>query len=141
MVSTLRALTIRNAYFRSSELPSTAWPCRLVHVKGEMQPSLQVRTEPFDRAIQILREHGYASKMRNYKPQSDTILDAMVQGYDSEAPAMLDVYHEWMSLHGATRDNLVKFEEASFKLPAQVSGVKDVKDLVSKRTFNPSDLS
>jgi hypothetical protein len=85
--------------------------------------------------------------MQNYHPPTDSIFGAMVDGRDSqiepsqEANKLRNVHREWMSLHSATRANLLEFEQAGFELPGQASGVEGVKNLVSGTTPDPSGLS
>ena len=61
----------------------------------------------------------------------------MIGGLDAEcetsqeASELERIHHEWKSLHISSQDNLVLFEEPGFQLPHRVSGVEDVKDLVS----------
>jgi hypothetical protein len=143
----IAAAAIRNAYYGSLELPSTAWPCRLVHEKGQVQPRLQVKTQAFNRAIRIFRERRYASRMQNYQPPTESLLGAMVDGLDSqsvptqEAIELRNVSYEWKSLHCTTRDNLLKFEEANFQLSDRAFGDEEVTDLVSGTPLDTSSPS
>ena len=140
----LATAAIKNAYYGQLELPSTAWPCRLMHEKGQVQPRLQVQTQAFNRAIQNLREHGYASRMQNYQPPTESLLGAMVGGLNSQsAPTqetieLRNIYYEWKSLHDTTRENFLKFEEANFQLSDQALGEEGVTDLVSGTTLDAS---
>jgi hypothetical protein len=113
------------------------WPCRLVHLKGQAEPELCVRTTSFNRAIKALRAHGYAAKMKNYQPPTGPILDTMIDDLTAqpksspEAKELEKIYHERKGLHPSTQKNLLVFEEPGFELSADpVSGVKAVNDLV-----------
>ena len=120
-----------------------------MHEKGQFQPRLQVNTQPFNRAIQNLRERRYASRMQNYQPPppTESLLGAMVGGLDSQsAPTkeeieLRDISHEWKSLHCTTRTNFLKFEEANFQLSTQAFGEKEVTDLVGRTTLDAYRLS
>jgi hypothetical protein len=118
------------------ELPSTAWPCRLVHLKGTTQPELHVRTDPFNHAIESLRAHGYGASMKRYQPPTVSVLDAMTGDLDAEckpspeAKELEKIHYEWKSLHRSTQNNLLMFEQPGFQLPDRGSGEEDVKDLV-----------
>ena len=115
-----------------------------MHEKGQEQPRLQVQTQVFNRAIQNLREHGYASRMRNYQPPAESLLGAIVGGLDSQsaptqgATELRNIYYEWKSLHDTTRENFLKFEEPNFQLSDQALGEEEVTDLVSRTTFDMS---
>jgi len=41
------------------------------------------------------------------------------------------IYSQWIDLHAATRDNLLRFEDPGFKLPHGAVGEQNVKTLVS----------
>lgn len=124
MVSVLVVATINDVYFGSLELPSTAWPCRIMHVKGQVHPKVLVRTQPFNRAIQIFKQHRYASQMKNCNPPV--------------AAELREVHQEWMSLPPTTKENLLEFEEADFQLSEHAHGVEEVKNLVSGTILEPS---
>ncbi len=118
-----------------------------MHEKGQIQPRLKVKTQAFNRAIQNLREHGYASRMQNYELPTESLLGVMVDGLDSQsAPTqetieLRNIFYEWKSFHDTTRENFLKFEEANFQLSGQASGEEEVTDLVSGATLNASSLS
>ena len=120
------------------ELPSTVWPCRLVHVKGRKEPELCVRTELFNKAIKCLREKCYSAQMEKYRPPTISVFGSMFgddldsEGETSpEANKLREIYHEWKGLHIVTQSNLLTFEQPGFQLRHQVSGVETVSDLVS----------
>jgi hypothetical protein len=46
-----------------TELPSTAWPCRVLHVEGQNEPNLEVDSSYFKDAIETLKTRKYTSMM------------------------------------------------------------------------------
>ena len=74
--------TIKNTDLVSSELPSTTWPCQLVHVKGQTAGT-QGGTRSFIQALHTLRNHSYASKMQKLQCPTASIFDAMVDGVEA----------------------------------------------------------
>ena len=149
-VCALAAAATRDVNYRQLELPSTAWPCKLVHKKGQVRPRLEVKTLAFNDAIRIIREKGYASKMQNYQlPSDSSLLGAVMGGSDSqiynalnpEAIRLREVYYQWRRLPLNTRKNFLKFEDADFQLPDQAFGDEEVTNLVNKPTPDPFSLS
>jgi hypothetical protein len=113
-----------------------------VHLKGKTQPELCVRTDSFNHAIAALRAHGYGTKMKNYRPPTDSVLGAMIGGLNADIESPLGtkelekIHYEWKGFHLTTQNNLLIFEEPGFQLPDRVSGVAGVKDVVSS-TISP----
>src|SRR6267378_3746758 len=68
-----------------TELPSTAWPCRLRHVEGQRVPELHFQADPFLSALKRLQTHQYGQKMRTYEPPSGNIFDALLSDGLSDA--------------------------------------------------------
>ena len=97
--------------------------------------------------MKIFTAHGYGAKMRNYQPPTTSVFGAMIGGLDAEcetsqeASELERIHHEWKSLHMSSQDNLVLFEDPSFRLPDRVSGVEAVKDLVSPMSHPFEHLS
>jgi len=119
----------------AAELPSTAWPCRLRHVEGQTVPELQFQAEPFVVALRELQAHQYGRKMETYQPPPENMFEALISGAPSEPSEeevlLRTIHSQWIDLHAATRDNLLKFETPGFKLPAMATGEQKVKTLVS----------
>ncbi|TDL23502.1 hypothetical protein BD410DRAFT_787351 [Rickenella mellea] len=122
----------------SNELPSTAWPCRLRHVKGQLTPTLEVDTTAFQMGIAGLQARGYGKMMANYTPPTDDpfagILDDVpsTTGIPNADEAHLKViYIHWVDLHPATRANLMRFETRGFYLPPKVEGEDAVRGLLN----------
>ena len=112
-----------------AELPSTAWPCRLRHVEGQIIPELQFQAEPFLVALKKLQSHQYGRKMQSYQPPPEDTFEAP---QPSEEEILLRTIHsQWIDLFAVTRDNLLKFETPGFRLPRMATGNQNVKVLVS----------
>ena len=126
----------------TTELPSTAWPCRVRHVEGQTVPELQFQAEPFLVALKKLQAHQYGRKMQDYRPPEENLFEALLSDAPSE-PSDEDVllrtiHSQWIDLHAATRDNLLKFETPGFRLPRMATGEENVKDLVSFMSWHSS---
>ena len=125
-----------------AELPSTAWPCRVRHVEGQTVPELQYQAEPFLVALETLQVHQYGLKMQTYQPPPENLFEALhseAPSEPSEAEVLLrKVHSQWVDLHAATCENLLKFETPGFKLPRMATGEQDVKDLVSFTSYHSS---
>ena len=118
-----------------AELPSTAWPCRLRHVEGQTIPELQFQAEPFLVALKKLQAHQYGRKMQTYQPPPKNMFEPLLSDAPSEPSKqkifLRTIYSQWIDLHAATRDNLLKFEMPGYKLPRMATGEQNVKVLVS----------
>ena len=114
------------------DLPSTAWPCRVRHIKGRMVPTLELDVKPFQDAIVKLQGRHYAKMMANYTPPSDDPFAAVLAGTRLTASdtQKLEVYNKWADLHQTTKDNLTLFENPKFKLPGKTKGEANVAVLV-----------
>jgi len=113
----------------TAEHLSTAWPCRIRHVKGQTVPKLQFQAEPFLSALEKLRAHQFGRKMQTY-PSPAEIYDTPSDTSDEEI-LLRTIHRQWADLHATTRNNLLKFETSGFTLPPMASGEHDVKILVS----------
>ena len=117
-----------------TELPSTAWPCRVRHVEGQSVPELQFEAEPFIVALKKLQAHQYGRKMQTYQPPPENVFEAPL----SDAPSELSeeeillkaIHSHWVNLHDVTRENLLMFETPGFELPLMAIGDQYVKILV-----------
>ena len=126
----------------TAELPSTAWPCRIRHVEGQTVPVLRYQVKPFLVALKRFRRHQYGRKMQTYQPPSEDPFEA----FDFDAPSepseeetlLRTIHSQWIDLHAATRDNLLKFETPGFRLPRMANGEQNVKDLVSFVSYHSS---
>lgn len=135
----------RNTTF-ISELPATAWPCRLRHDPNAQIPQLVVNTKYFDAPLKELRRRGIGAAMESYKPPDDYLLTLagddddddysfdgsdntsfQISGRDGDDSAL---YHDWKDLHEYTKHNLKTFEDPSFRLPSSASGDEAVVHLV-----------
>jgi hypothetical protein len=118
----------------TTELPSTAWPCRLRHVPEQSIPSLTFNPEPFKKGLAKLREHGFGSKMQAYQPPAD---DPFADILDENAPDptpsedLARIHYKWKDLSKQTRENLLLFERLDFDLRSCAKGSDDVAQLVS----------
>jgi hypothetical protein len=105
----------------TTELPSTAWPCRLRHVEGQTVPELQFQAEPFLAALKKLQAHQYGRKMQTYQPPPENMFEALLSdapSKPSEEEILLRTIHsQWIDLHAVTRDNLLKFETLGLHCP------------------------
>jgi len=123
----------------AAELPSTAWPCRLRHVEGQTVPELQFQAEPFVIALRKLQAHQYGRKMKTYQPPPENMFEALISDAPSEPTEeevlLRTIHSQWIDLHAATRDNLLKFETPGFKLPPMATGEQKVKALVSFKSW------
>jgi len=119
----------------TTELPSTAWPCRLRHVEGQTVPELQFQAHPFLVVLRKLQTHQYGRKMQTYQPPPENMFEALLSDSPSEPSdeevLLRTIHSQWIDLHAATRDNLLKFETPGFKLPPMATGEQNVKTLVS----------
>jgi len=113
----------------TAELPSTTWPCRIRHVKGQTIPELEFQAKPFLSALKKLQAHQYGRKMLTY-PSPAEIYDTPSDPSDEEI-LLRTIHRQWGDLHAVTRNNLLKFETPEFTLPPMASGEYDVKVLVS----------
>ena len=119
----------------TTELPSTAWPCRLRHVEGQTVPEMHFQAEPFLAALKKLQAHQYGRRMQTYEPPPENMYEALLAdapSQPSEDEILLRTIHsQWIDLHAVTRENLLKFETPGYKLPRMATGEKNVKNLVS----------
>ena len=119
----------------TAELPSTAWPCRIRHVEGQTVPELQIHADPFLIALRRLQYHQYGRKMQTYQPPPENMFEVLLSDAPSEPSdeevLLRTIHSQWIDLHAATRDNLLKFETPGFKLPRMAIGDQKVKTLVS----------
>ena len=119
----------------TTELSSTAWPCRLRHVEGQAVPELQFQAEPFLAALKKLQAHQYGRIMQTYESPSENIFGALLAAALSEPSdeeiLLRTIHSQWINLHAVTRENLLKFENPKFRLPRMATGEQNVKILVS----------
>jgi len=119
----------------TAELPSRVWPCRLRHVEGQTVPELQFQAEPFLVALRKLQGHQYGRKMQTYQPPPESMFKTLLSNTppepSDEEVLLRTIHSQWIDLHAATRDNLLKFEIPGFKLPQTATGEQRVKILVS----------
>ncbi len=129
---------------RLADLPATAWPCRLLHVKGQREASLTLDPKYFRSCIKELRLKGYGKMMKNYNPPKDN--DAYAALFDDPDGAVIskglnsntireandkrEIFKNWVDLHNKTKENLLRFEQPNFTLPEEATGREDVIDLV-----------
>jgi len=122
-----------------AELPSTAWPCRIRHVEGQTVPELQFQAGPFLVALRKLQDHQYGRKMQTYQPPPENMFEALLSDAPfepSEEEVLLRTIHsQWIDLHAATRDNLLKFETPGFELHRMATGEQNVKTLVNFMSY------
>ena len=120
----------------TAEFPSTALPCRLYHVEGQKYPLLRFQAEPFLVALKKLQTHQYGRKMQTYRPPPENMFeelplsDALSTSPD-EKILLRTIHSQWVNLHAATHDNLLKFETPGFELSRIARGDLGVKTLVS----------
>ena len=120
-----------------TESLSTAFPCRLRHVKGQNFPQLIFQAEPFLVALKKLQAHQYGLKMQTYQPPpeinmfEELLLSDTLSGPSDDEILLRAIHSQWVKLHAVTRENLLKFETPEFELPRGAHGDLDVKTLVS----------
>ena len=118
----------------TTELPSTAVPCRLHHVEGQIVPELHFRAEQFLAALKKLQQYQYGRKMQTYQPPPGDVFEARLSDAPSkpseEEDLLRTIHNQWIDLHAVVRDNLWKFEDTEFTLPGMASGEQNVKSLV-----------
>jgi len=77
--------------------------------------------------------------MKTYQPPPENIFEALLSDAPSEPSKeevlLRTIHSEWIDLHAATRDNLLKFETPGFKLPRMATGEQNVKMLVIFMSF------
>ena len=129
------------------ELPATAWPCRVRHVKGQLTAKLEIDAVYFQRAIDSLRTHKFGAMMAEYQPSKEPDLISTLQDElsstatvqnncdrDREAVAEYtkkrEIYNNWIDLQPTTKSNLRKFERIGYRIPDSASGDEHVRDLV-----------
>jgi len=114
--------------FYSLAVPAS--PCRRPE-----SPRITVPSWPFLAALKALQALQYGRKMQTYQPPLDNIYEALLSdppSEPSEEEVLLRKIHiQWVDLHAATRDNLLKFENPGFQLPRRAVGEQNVKTLVS----------
>ncbi|KAH7918877.1 hypothetical protein BV22DRAFT_893721 [Leucogyrophana mollusca] len=132
----------------SDELPSTAWPCRLQHVKGQVVPSLEIDATYFQVGIDGLRRCKYGAMMDQFNapedadPFSDDIEGSLDEDMDedmssadtediNELNRKREIYYIWAEFHPATQEHLLVFEQDDYQIPARADGEGDVSDLAS----------
>ena len=114
----------------TSEFLSTALPCRLRHVEGQIVPKLQFQAEPFRIALKMLQHHQYGRKMLSYQ-LPENVFGARLSDAPSEPSDEERTIHNRMAdLHTITRDNLLMFETVGFELPREATGEQHVNILV-----------
>ena len=127
-----------NVLIITTELPSTAWPCRLRHIEGQTVPELHFQPDPFLAALKELQVHQYGRKMQTYEPPTEDMFEELFSSTPSEPfeeEVMLrTIYSQWADLHAVTRDNLLEFETPGFELPRMASGEQNVRNLVNQTT-------
>lgn len=68
--------TIINKFLKvTTELPSTAWRCRLRHVPGLSEATLMFDPKPFRMGLEDLQAHKFGSKMQDYDDPFDETPD------------------------------------------------------------------
>ena len=132
-----RAITILTI---TTELPSTAWPCRLRHVEGQTVPELHFHPDPFVTALKELQFHQYGRKVEAYEPPTEDMFEALLSGtpwQPSEEEVMIKRIHSQCDgLHTVTRNHLLEFETPGFELPPMAAGEQNVKKLVNQKNDN-----
>ncbi|KIJ60882.1 hypothetical protein HYDPIDRAFT_31927 [Hydnomerulius pinastri MD-312] len=134
----------------SDELPSTSWPCRLRHVKGQDIPTLEIDAPYFQAGIERLKSHKFGAMMANFKAVQDedpfgVILDcseddASFDELDSikidakaeELNIQRTIYSCWVDLDPSTKANLLKFEDEDFRIQTTAQGCVDVTELLAQ---------
>ncbi|KAH7927606.1 hypothetical protein BV22DRAFT_268537 [Leucogyrophana mollusca] len=129
----------------SDELPSTAWPCRVRHVRGQLTPSLEIDAAYFQRAINSLQHKKYGAMMQNYRPVADidlfsALLDDDVFLEDDQhieedlhlINEKRELYQRWIDLHPTTKNNLLRFERSGYRIAEWASGHDHVVDLLAQ---------
>lgn len=129
-----------------ADLPATAWPCRLLHVKGQREPSLTLDPRYFRSCVRELQLKGYGEIMKNYNPPiySDAyaaLLDDHTEGAAAsggmashairEANEKRETFKNWVDLHNKTKENLLRLEQPGFALPEEAIGRANVIHLAS----------
>jgi len=119
----------------TTELRSTACPCRLRHVEGQNLPELRFQAEPFLVALKELQAHQYGRKMSTYQPAPENVFEALRSDVLSE-PSEEEVLHrtiysKWIDMDDIICGNLLRFENPDFRLARMATGELDVKTLVS----------
>lgn len=131
-------------FYALAALPTTTWPCRLLHVTGQVEPILTINPKYFQSRVRDLRVLKYGAMMKNYKtPEDRNRYDALSRGAPDgaiaaqtpnstwEADQKKEIYRKWLDLHKKTKSNLLRLEDPNFILPNEARGMKDVIDLVS----------
>jgi hypothetical protein len=98
-----------SSYTRNLELPATACPCRIHHVKGKPKPTLTIDQEYFQNAIEKFR----SKKLTD----NDSLGDS-------------DDQNNFDDLDPTSVENSHKFTQNGYRIPGYACGDDDVKDLV-----------
>lgn len=141
-----------------SELPATAWPCRVRHATGIKEPVLEVDPRIFQKALKELQRLQYGVKLKDYSPEAPEddpfsgILDddtSFLSTTDESSPAtdtksekeLHSLYNICSDLQPKSRENLLKFERKDFVLRDRVEGLKAVHELVRGRPLHMAVVS
>ncbi|KIM91568.1 hypothetical protein PILCRDRAFT_133336 [Piloderma croceum F 1598] len=133
----------------SDELPATAWPCRVRHVKDQLTPKLEIDAVYFQRAIDSLRTHKFSAMIAGYQPSKEPDLISTLQdelsstatvqnNYDRDRGAVAEytkkreIYNNLIDLQPTTKSNLRKFERIGYRIPDSASGDEHVCDLLAE---------
>ncbi|KAH7918876.1 hypothetical protein BV22DRAFT_1134271 [Leucogyrophana mollusca] len=124
----------------SDELPSTAWPCRVRHVRGQAMPSLEIDAPYFQEAIVGLQSKKVGFMMKGYSPPGEkNLFSALFEdsqesniGTAAEITLKRELYKSWVDLHPKTKENLLKFEKNGYHIAEVASGEDHVVDLLAQ---------
>jgi hypothetical protein len=115
-LSTLATLLLH----RHIELPSTACPCRIQHVKGQSEPILTIDQEYFQNAIE---------ELRSKKP------------IENDRFSFFDNQNAFDDLDPISVENSSKFKQYDYRIPGHASGDDDVKDLVHSNPLSGPSIT
>ncbi|KLO16274.1 hypothetical protein SCHPADRAFT_926651 [Schizopora paradoxa] len=124
----------------SDGLPTTAWPCRILHAPDYSFPRLSLNTLCFKEALQELQRRQICQTLKEYQPIKD-FLSALADGdstWDQSGSQTEKtrekelMYHAWKDLHPSMKQSLEEFEVVGHQLPASASGDLEVAYLLGK---------
>lgn len=58
---------------KSTDLPSTAWPCRIRHVPRLVEPKLEINLSDYQPTINAIREKQYGNLISRYELQRENL--------------------------------------------------------------------
>ncbi len=103
-----------------TENSARAWPCRLLHDKGQCQPFLTLDPKWFKSCIEELQRRAYGKTIMGHLSTKDIgreVESTDVPGMTSHNIQVTEIKQNFMKLHERTKCNLLRVEDPNFVLP------------------------